>query len=159
MAALPAFVSWGLALTAAALAACSPPADAPAAAPAPAAPAATAPSPVKVADPPGAWEVRYYVLDPSCPYCRDLRRLIEGGGKDPAPEPPLAKVYEGKVRFVFRPAFDAKFDPSPETKDLGFGGSAHGFAGVAPDGTVRWTSPGHHQTRAEIVEAIDRMLR
>lgn len=151
-----------------ALTACSPAAPPPGTAPptgaAPeAAPAATkspaAATAARVADPPGVFEVRYYVLDPSCPYCRDLRRMIEGGGKDPSPEPPLAKVYEGRVRFVFRPAFNEKFDPTPEMEPLGFGGAAHGFAGIGPDGTVRFSIPGHHETRAELTAAIDKMLR
>jgi hypothetical protein len=149
--------AWIPAAAALALGACSP--DAPVPAPPPPAPATIEAAPVKVADPPGVPEVRYYVLDKSCPYCRDLRYLIEGGAKVAAPEPPLAKVYEGKVRFVFRPGFDEKFDPNPETLLLGFGGAAHGFAGIAPDGTVKWTSPGHHQTRGELIESIDAMLR
>lgn len=133
------------------LAACSPeapkqPGGAPAAAPADAAKA-------------GPFEVRYYVLDASCPYCRDLRREIEGDPAHPSDVQPLAKLYEGKVRFVFRPGFNENNDPNPEMEPYGFGGSAHGFAGLAPDGAVKFTSPGHHQTRGELISLIDTMLR
>lgn len=110
-------------------------------------------------DPPGRNEVRYFELDPSCPYCRDLRRLIEGSEAHPEDPTPLAKVYEGKVTFVFRPAFDEKFDPNPEAAAFDFGGSAHGFAGIAPDGTVKFLMPGHHWTRADLTTRIDKMLK
>ena len=122
--------------------------------------------PVRVPDAPGAYEVRYYVLDASCPYCRDLRHLIEGPKADaaapsgtPAAEPPLAKLYEGKVRFEFRAAFLEGAKQNPEMERFGFAESAHGFAGIAPDGTVKFTIPGHHQTRGELVSVIDGMLK
>lgn len=128
------------------------------AAPAPAAPTPPTTRATKV-DAPGAAEVRYFVLDKSCPYCRDLQRMIEGGGKDAPAEPPLAKVYEGRIRFVFRPAFNENWDPNPEAKAFDFGGAAHGFAGIAADGAVKFVLPGHHVTRPELVAAIDDMLR
>lgn len=129
------------------------------AAPAPAAPTPPTSRATKV-DAPGAAEVRYFVLDKSCPYCRDLKALIEGAS-DAAPdaEPPLSKVYAGRVQFTFRPGFDEHNNPNPEMAPFGFGGSAHGFAGFTPDGKLGFTSPGHHQSRAELVEMIDKMLR
>lgn len=105
---------------------------------------------------PGTYEVRYFELDKSCPYCRDLRRLIAEGGA--SGEPALEKLYEGKVRFVVKPGFDSRGDPVKETELFAFGGAAHGFAGIAPDGTVKFTSPGHHQTRGELITLIDAML-
>ena len=149
-------IAAALAITLAAtlLGACSkePPAAAPA-------PGAEAPAPTRPATP-GVCEVRYYVLDKSCPYCRDLKTLIEGAS-DAAPdaEPPLSKVYAGRVQFTFRPGFDEHNNPNPEMAPFGFGGSAHGFAGFTPDGKLGFTSPGHHQSRAELVEMIDKMLR
>ena len=107
----------------------------------------------------GPYEVRYYVLDASCPYCRDLRREIEGDPNHPSEIEPIAKMYAGKVRFVFKPGFNENNDPNPEMEPYGFGGAAHGFAGLAPDGKVAFTSPGHHQTRGELIEMIDKMLQ
>ncbi|MCE9635247.1 MAG: hypothetical protein K8T90_06015 [Planctomycetes bacterium] len=158
-----------LVLAASALAACSKPYDAPVAPPAGPTPTPTStptPTPTPVA---GVYEVRYYVLDSSCPYCRDLKAVI-GGPADTAAAPgapptaapadiPLAKVYDGRVRFTFRPGFDEHNNPNPEMEPFGFGGSAHGFAGFGPDGKLAFTSPGHHQSRAELVEMIDKMLR
>lgn len=157
-------VPLGLVLASVAAAACSreeaPPTPQPPQHPEPAKPAAA----VRVPDAPGTFEVRYYVLDKSCPYCRDLRRMIEGGPSDgtgdaPAGDPPLAKVYEGKVRFDFRRAFLEDTTQNPEMAPFGFAESAHGFVGIAPDGTVKFTMPGHHHTRGELVSAIDGMLR
>jgi hypothetical protein len=161
-------LSLGLCLAVLAATACSREEAAPASSPPPTTPETRAAKPaeaVRVPDAPGTYEVRYYVLNESCPYCRDLRVLIEGPKPDPAAataapaEPPLAKLYEGKVRFDFRPAFPDGTKQNPEMKPFGFAESAHGFAGIAPDGTVKFTLPGHHQTRGELVTAIDGMLR
>ena len=137
------------------LAACTPAAP-PAPGPGAATPPAATPG-VRRVEAPGVPEVRYFVLDRSCPYCRDIDRFIRTG--DGAKEPALEKVYEGRVRFVFRPAFTETWDPNPEMAVFDFGGSAHGFAGVAADGTVKFTLPGHHHTRSELIAEIDRMLR
>jgi len=119
-----------------------------------------APTPVVTkVEAPGTYEVRYYVLDKSCPYCRDLKRVMVGGGTEPGTEPTLESMYAGKVKFVIKPGFDDKGDPVAETVQFGFGGAAHGFAGIAPDGTVKFTSPGHHQSRGELVTLIDTMLK
>lgn len=120
------------------------------------------PARVRVVDPPGVHLVRYYVLNESCPYCRDLRRTIEGApakaSAAPTDDPPLAQLYGDRVRFEFRPAFPDSTLPNPEMAPLGFAESAHGFAGITPDGLLAFSLPGHHHTRADLVEAIDAML-
>ncbi len=105
-------------------------------------------------------EVRYYVLGKSCPYCKDINTVIEGG--DAAAEgadEPLTKVYDGRVKFVIKPAFDAEFDPDPDMEAYEFGGAGHGMAGVGPDGAVLFSLPGHHFGRGQIVSKVEEMLR
>lgn len=105
-------------------------------------------------------EIRYYMLDKSCPYCRDI--VIVLNGRDPAktgdPEP-LSKTYADRVTFVIKPAFDANYDPDPELEAFGFGLSAHGTVGLLPSGEIAFTMPGHHYGRGALVNSIEAMLK
>jgi hypothetical protein len=157
---------WGpLLLAAALLGACSaesgePDApDAKQAATAPDQDAATAPR--KGPKPAGGLpEVRYYVLGQSCPYCKEIRNILLGAKVRAKGDPePLSKVYEGRVDFMVKPAFDENFDPDPETDGFGFGMAAHGTVGLLPSGEVVFSLPGHHYGRGRIIEAIEGMLR
>lgn len=104
-------------------------------------------------------EVRYYMLDKSCPYCRDIVGVIEGAKASKADDAePLRRTYSGRVDFVVKPAFDENYDPDPDMEVYGFGMSAHGTVGLLPSGEIAFTLPGHHYGRAELAKAIDAML-
>lgn len=143
---------------AAALAACSaeapdPGTPGPATAPAPTAPSSTT-EPDTTAELP---EVRYYLLDDTCPYCKDITAVIQGGKSD-IKGPPLAEVYEGRVTFSIRSAYDKQNNPTPDAAELDFGPSGHGLVVVAPSGDVLVKFPGHHLNRAKMIEIIDKSL-
>ncbi len=107
----------------------------------------------------GLLDVRYYELDKSCPYCRDVKALIQGAKRPRKGDPePLEKTYEGKVAFSIRPAYDARNEHVKEVEPFKFGPAGHGMVAIGPDGAVLFTIEGHHINRAAIMQAIDATL-